>query len=87
MGTVGRRLEYYPLRSESTRQRDPWPLETLADCGKRSYEHDCALLLQPPNNYGEEITSANIRKLVAACKDLDTFALLGVSAEGSAKAE
>ncbi len=35
----------------------------------------------------EEITSANIRKLVAACKDLDTFALLGVGAEGSAKAE
>ena len=60
---------------------------SLAHCGKRSYEHDCALLLQPPNNYGEEITSANIRKLVAACKDLDTFALLGVCAEGSAKAE
>ena len=51
------------------------------------YEYDCALLLQPPNNYGEEITSANIRKLVAACKDLDTFVLLEVGAEGGVKAE
>ena len=49
--------------------------------------HLTGALTQPPNNYGEEITSANIRKLVAACKDLDTFALLGVGAEGSAKAE
>ena len=68
------------------RPRDPWPLSLLRTVEKdRMPVH--ALLLQPPNNYGEEITGANIRKLVAACKDLDTFALLGVGAEGSAKAE
>ena len=35
-------------------------------------------LICPPNNYGEAIFSANVRRLVAACSDLHTFALLGV---------
>jgi hypothetical protein len=30
-------------------------------------------LITPPANYGEEITTANIRKLVQACMDLDSF--------------
>jgi hypothetical protein len=30
-------------------------------------------LITPPANYGEEITSANIRKLVQTCLDLDSF--------------
>ena len=30
-------------------------------------------LITPPSNYGEEITSANIGKLVQACQDLDSF--------------
>lgn len=33
-------------------------------------------LITPPENYGEEITAANIRRLVDAALDLDTFALL-----------
>ena len=33
-------------------------------------------LICPPNNYGEEVTAENIRKLVAACKDLGTFEML-----------
>eukprot|EP00966_Prymnesium_polylepis_P281248 6498280-Prymnesium_polylepis.1 len=35
-------------------------------------------LICPPNNYGEQIWSANVRRLVAACVDLGTFAQLGV---------
>ena len=31
-------------------------------------------LITPPANYGEAITSANIRKLVAAVQDLESFA-------------
>ena len=30
-------------------------------------------LITPPANYGEEITSANIRKLVQATQDLESF--------------
>lgn len=33
-------------------------------------------LICPPNNYGEEILSANVRRLVTACKDLGTFEVL-----------
>ena len=33
-------------------------------------------LICPPNNYGVEILSANIRRLVAACVDLKTFEIL-----------
>lgn len=36
-------------------------------------------LITPPVNYGEAITSANIARMVTACRDLDAFAL----AEGS----
>lgn len=36
-------------------------------------------LICPPNNYGLEITSANIRKLVTACVELNTFGTLGIS--------
>jgi hypothetical protein len=35
-------------------------------------------LLCPPQNYGEAVLSANVRRLVAACKDLGTFGALGV---------
>jgi hypothetical protein len=35
-------------------------------------------LICPPINYGEALWSANVRRLVAACRHLDTFALLGV---------
>lgn len=33
-------------------------------------------LITPPENYGETITAANIRRLVAAASDLETFELL-----------
>ncbi len=33
-------------------------------------------LITPPENYGESITAANIRRLVAAASDLETFELL-----------
>ena len=33
-------------------------------------------LICPPNNYGVEILSANVRRLVAACVDLNSFAIL-----------
>lgn len=35
-------------------------------------------LICPPNNYGPAILSANVSKLVAACKDLNTFEALGI---------
>jgi hypothetical protein len=38
-------------------------------------------LITPPVNYGEAITSANIRRMVAACNDLDAFELTGALAE------
>jgi hypothetical protein len=34
-------------------------------------------LITPPQNYGDEITHANIARLVAAAQDLDTFVGLG----------
>lgn len=37
-------------------------------------------LICPPENYGEEITVANIARLVAAVEDLDTFATIAASA-------
>ena len=33
-------------------------------------------LLCPPNNYGEELWTANVSRLVAACRELNTFGLL-----------
>ena len=36
-------------------------------------------LITPPENYGEEITAANIRRLVDAALDLETFTLLSHS--------
>ena len=33
-------------------------------------------LMCPPVNYGEEIWLRNVNRLVAACKDLQTFSLL-----------
>lgn len=36
-------------------------------------------LICPPNNYGEAITTGNLRRLVAACVDLKTFESLGVT--------
>jgi hypothetical protein len=35
-------------------------------------------LICPPVNYGVDITSANIHRLVCACKDLDTLGALGI---------
>ena len=46
-------------------------------------------LICPPNNYGKDILSANVRRLVAACVDLKTFELLlsggSASENGSGK--
>ena len=42
-------------------------------------------LLCPPSNYGEQLLSANIRRLVAACRDLGTFELLGVVKQATRK--
>ena len=36
-------------------------------------------LICPPNNYGEQVWSANVSRLVAACVELGTFSLLGVN--------
>lgn len=36
-------------------------------------------LICPPNNYGPEITGANIDKLVDACVDLESFKALGIA--------
>ena len=33
-------------------------------------------LLCPPNYYGEELWTANVSRLVAACRELNTFGLL-----------
>jgi len=33
-------------------------------------------LITPPQNYGEEITVANLKRLVAAAQDLATFEAL-----------
>jgi hypothetical protein len=34
-------------------------------------------LITPPQNYGRAITEANIRRLVTAALDLETFAAVG----------
>lgn len=39
-------------------------------------------LICPPANYGKEIWAGNVKRLVAACVHLDTFALLGVHPTG-----
>ena len=84
LGSEARRTQERELLAfylEALRQRGvdaPPRLEDAWESYRRAVAWGLVIgwLITPPENYGEDITSANIERLVTAARDLETFELL-----------
>lgn len=76
-------LEVYLKELASNGVQDPPSLDEAYLLYRKSMAWGLVIgwLICPPNNYGPEITTANIEKLVSACIDLESFAALGIYRE------